>query len=207
MPVKVREFRGLRIEIGQRVQNEWRKVPVVEILRLQESVLAAWEKHEQRFVYKPISKVIEESLREEARLRAELKGPHCLNDALIRHRVNNRERIELLAAYEKRNPKVLRKIASRMERKEQTVDKRKRERFHGLDITLVREWLNEDGLCLAWFSIGALEMLLRKAGLWDVGKPPAGIRQRVTRLGLERLRRPIIRTSHVNVDGSPVKID
>ena len=87
-----------------------------------------------------------------------------------------------------------------MERQKKAVDKRERERFHGLDITLVREWLNEDGLCLAWFSIGALEMLLTKAGLWEAGKPVAGIRQRVRRLGLERLRRPIVRTSHVNVD-------
>ena len=69
VPVMVREFRGLRVEIGPRVQNEWRKVPIAEILRLLESVLAAWEKHEQRFVYKPISKVIEERQREEARLR------------------------------------------------------------------------------------------------------------------------------------------
>ena len=93
-----------------------------------------------------------------------------------------------------------------MERQKKAVDKRERERFHGLDITLVRDWLNEDGLCLAWFSIGALEMLLTKAGLWEAGKPAAGIRQRVRRLGLERLRRPIVRTSYVNVDVSPVKI-
>ena len=68
VPVMVREFRGLRVEIGPRVQNEWRKVPIAEKSRLRESVLAAWKKHEQRFVYGPISKAIEERQREKARL-------------------------------------------------------------------------------------------------------------------------------------------
>ena len=66
VPVMVREFRGLRVEIGPRVQTEWRKVPIAEILRLQESVLAAWKNHDQRFFYEPISKVIEERQRETA---------------------------------------------------------------------------------------------------------------------------------------------
>ena len=169
VPVMVREIRGLRVEIGTRAQNEWRKVPSAEILRLRESVLAAWEKHKQRFFYKPISKVIEERQREEARLRAEME-PHWLNDTLIQHMVYERERIELQDTYNNRNPRALRKIASRMERQKRATDKRERERFHGLDITLVYEWLNEDGLCLAWFSIGALEKLLTKAGLWEPEK-------------------------------------
>ena len=179
--VMVHEFRGLRVEIGPRVQNEWRKVPVVEILRLQKSVLAAWEKHNQRFVFKPIKKVIEERQREEARLRAEWGLDLPFKDAIIQHMVSERELIELQDAYYNRNPRALRKIASRMGGKE-AADKRERERFHGLDIILVREWLNEDGLCLAWFSIGALEMLLSEGralegqkigrGCWPTGAAP-----------------------------------
>ena len=46
----VREFRGLRVEIGPRVQTEWRKVPIAEKSRLLESALAAWEKHHQSFI-------------------------------------------------------------------------------------------------------------------------------------------------------------
>ena len=202
----VREFRGLRVEIGPRVQNEWRKVPIAEILRLRESVLAAWEKHKQRFLYKPISKVIEERQREEARLRAEM-GPHWLNDPLIQHMVYERERIELQDAYDNRDPRALRKIASRMERQKKAADKRERERFHGLDITLVYEWLNEDDLCLAWFSAGALEKLLRKAGLWEAKKTVEGVGQRVRRLGLKSLRPAIVHTKHMNIVGSTVKID
>jgi hypothetical protein len=64
VPVMVCDFHGLRVEIGPRVQNEWRKVPALEIQRLRESVLAGWEKHKQHFVYGPISKVIEERMRE-----------------------------------------------------------------------------------------------------------------------------------------------
>ena len=113
VPVMVREFRGLRVEIGPRVQNEWRKVPIAEILRLRESVLAAWEKHQQRFVYGPISKAIEERQREEARLRAEWGPDWLFKDAVIQHMVNEREQIELQDAYDNRDLRALRKIASR----------------------------------------------------------------------------------------------
>jgi hypothetical protein len=66
-PVMVHEFRGLRVEIGRRVQNEWRKVPIAEKSRLLESALAAWKKHDQRFKYGPMIKAIEERKRGKAR--------------------------------------------------------------------------------------------------------------------------------------------
>jgi hypothetical protein len=204
VPVMVRDFRGLRVEIGPRVQIEWRKVPIAEKSRLLESALAAWEKHDQSFKYGPMIKVIEERQREKACL-----GEHWLNYTAIQHRLTDREQIELLNAYYQRDPLALHRIAARWERQKKAAPKRERERFHGLDITLIREWLNQDGLCLAWFSMGALEKLLRKAGLCDTIKTVEGVGKRVKGLGLERLRRPIVRTNHVKVNiGAPtVKIN
>ena len=198
-PVMVREFRGLRVEIGPRVQNEWRKVSIAEESRLLESVLAAWEKHKQRFVYKPISKAIEERQRRRAR--------HAFSITAIWHRLDDHEQIELLDAYYKRDPRALRNIASRWERQKKAAPEREREQLYGLDITLVLEWLKEDGLCLAWFSAGALKKLLRKAGLWDAKKTVAGVGQRVRRLGLKPLRPAIVHTKHVNIVASTVKIN
>ena len=202
----VREFRGLRVEIGPRVQTEWRKVPIAEKSRLLESALAAGKKHDQRFKYGPMIKAIEERQRGKAR--------HSFSLTAILHRLDDHEQIELLDAYNKRDPQALRNIAARWERQKKAADKRQetapergREQLHGLDITLFCNWLNEDGLCLAWFSIGALEMLLRKAGLWEAGKTVEGVGQRVLRLGLESLRPAIVHTKHVNIVGSTVKID
>lgn len=73
---------------------------------------------------------------------------------------------------------------------------------HSPPAGLLREnWLTHNGLCLCWFSNDALVSLL---SIIDKNYSPDAVRKTQERLGLRKLRKPLIRS--VNRDGSSHRI-
>jgi len=53
-------------------------------------------------------------------------------------------------------------------------------------------------ICLIWLSAGAIEQLLRKAGVYDVGKSVKALEVRIARLTLPRLPKAIVHLKHLH---------
>jgi hypothetical protein len=55
-------------------------------------------------------------------------------------------------------------------------------------------------MCLIWLSTGAIEELLRRAGLCDAKKTLKALEARIVRLGLPRLPESIVHLRHLKWD-------
>ncbi len=193
-PVVV-EFHGLRVNISKRVLEAWRKVPIEDEIALLEITSRAMT----RFRYAPMRRALEKDIESRKKFRA------GIGEAYLQKNVSDYDRIQLIHAYDKRDWRAIRRIAAQVEAQEKAMVKRPA-RYQGVEAVLLQDWFNRDGLCLAWFSFGALEALLRGATLWPVKGSVKALEKRVLRLGLKPLRPALINTKHLVFSGKTVGI-
>jgi hypothetical protein len=76
------------------------------------------------------------------------------------------------------------------------------------DWVLLVNWFDRSGICLAWMSDGALDLILGYAGLNQVERDGAlAIKSRLFRLGLKGVKPSIVKKKHIRIEGKTLFID
>lgn len=191
-------FVGLDVCISERVRKGWDTFKKSDHCI---SLLEATSKALKRHRWGPIEKALRAEIAAERAREEYFKknpfGPDILN-----------AQVQLVIAYNDGDVATVRRLAEK-KRKEISGSKKSRDAdsFVSRLLTelILTEWLNNDGLCLAWFSPGALDLLLGATGLHSVSKDGAeAIKKRVKRLGLKGIVPALIEKRDVEIDGKLV---
>ena len=112
------------------------------------------------------------------------------------------DEVKLIWAWRKGDALAVRRMAERLLRK-----RGKPKREEQIKDVLLKHWmtvagagipLEPNGICLIWLSAGAIEELLRKAGLWDARKTLEALEARISRLKLPKLPKSIVHLKHLH---------
>lgn len=201
------DFYGLRVEISRRVRSAWRRTPSEEIDPLWQAYSAVWKQWSSSCRNREIKRLLKKDIEYEERLRSMWTGPQWIADCIIPHWVIHREENELLTAYRSQDWQAVERIAQRMKAREKRSGRAEESMCApNVESALMLHWLDRDGLCLAWLSVGALEFVLRAAGLWQPEQSTDALRLRVQRLGLPSLKPALVHRKHVSFSGGTLTI-
>ena len=191
------DFLGLSVEISERVVRAWKKVPEEKRFRYLERTYDA-QKNE-RESKRPTNLQGEQD--EGPLFVCTPTGPgtwkvvHGLGLGVLWS-----DDIKLIQAWRMGDALALRRMAARLLRGAKPKGREQIKDF------LLRHWITPEaawsplapnGICLIWLSVGALEELLRKVGLWDAKKTVKALEARITRLKLPKLPKAIVHLKHL----------
>jgi len=111
------------------------------------------------------------------------------------------DEVKLIRAWRRGDALALRRMAESLLR-----GRAKPKRGEQIRDVLLKHWmtvasagipLEPNGICLIWFSAGAIEEVLRTAGLCDAGKTLKAFEVRIARLKLPKLPKAIVHLKHL----------
>lgn len=211
-------FAGLDVRISERILSRWKNLPA----SIKGELYKKAAKAKSRWYFLPMERSLRKEMLEEKAKGYEKPSPIAelspYQPVWIPPIMSLPEdERALIEAYREGRANDVRTLADRKAKRVQAARKRSKDSISSLDerknakrfeLTqiLFEHWLVEDGLCLAWFSMGALDLLLGATGLHSVKMDGTeAIKKRINRtLGLRGIVPALIEKRDVEIDGKMV---